>query len=279
MTLPWKPRGRRNAVLHAAALAQRAPAKMTDIHSTDPEANVVAMQDRLSRTPTNRSRQAQQAIQDRIKEWILEQGLTSGEPMPTEAELVEQLGISRNSVREALKALQALGIVEIRHGFGTYVGDCSLDPFADALVFRGRKSLGGDRREIYEIVDLRQALEAGLIGQIIDVIDEPALARLADCLAELEQHAGLGEAGDAADRAFHEQLYAPLGNQLMSQLLRVFWDVYHDLGRELAPAAKDHAGIVARHREIYDAIAARDAVRATAAMNEHFTGIRERMHT
>lgn len=224
-----------------------------------------------------RSRQSQQAIENRIKELILERGLDTGDPMPTEAELVEELNISRNSVREALKALQALGIIEIRHGFGTYVGDCSLDALTGALVFRGRKSLRGDRQDLYDIIDLRQALEVGLVGQLMDVVDDEAVGRLRACLDDLRLHAGKGEAGDNADRAFHEQLYAALGNQLMSQLLRVFWDVYHDLSGDGAPQL-DPDDIVAVHEAIYDAVAARDAARASRTMSEHFRGIRERLH-
>lgn len=130
--------------------------------------------------------------------------------MPTEAELVEALGISRNSVREALKALQALSIVEVRHGFGTYVGDSSLEPFAGALVFRDRKSLRRDRRELHEIVDVREALETGLIAQLPPQFAPEDVARLGDRLDVLRRDAGRGEAGDDADRAFHEALYAPL---------------------------------------------------------------------
>jgi DNA-binding FadR family transcriptional regulator len=227
--------------------------------------------------PAHRSRLAHQGIQEQIKEWILDQGLLSGDPMPTEAEMVEQLGISRNSLREALKSLQAVRIVEIRHGFGTYVGDCALDPFADALVFRGRRSLRGDRHDVIEIIDLRQALEAGLIAQVIDQVSDGDLEKLSAALDQLVEHAGRGRAGDEADKAFHEQLYAPLGNQLMSQLLRTFWDVYHDLANELPPGELDPAGIAAGHRAIYDAVAARDTNAAVAAITEHFRGIRERM--
>jgi DNA-binding FadR family transcriptional regulator len=228
-------------------------------------------------SPTARSRQAQRGIQDQIKELILTEGLSTGDPMPTEAELVERLGISRNSVREALKALQAVDIVEVRHGFGTYVGDCSLDPFADALVFRGRKSLRGNRDDLYEIADLRQALEAGLVGQLVAVITDDQLTELKSRLDNLVSLAGQGAAGDDADRAFHEQLFAPLGNQLMSQLLRVFWDVYHDLSKELEPADLDPRGIAADHQAIYDAIAARDSASAVTAVHQHFKGIRERI--
>jgi DNA-binding FadR family transcriptional regulator len=229
--------------------------------------------------PTARSRQAQRATQERIKEWILEQGLVAGDPMPTEPELMEHFGISRNSMREALKALQALGIVEIRHGFGTYVGDCSLDPFGDALVFRGRRSLRGNRHELHEIVDLRQALETGLIGQLVATITDESLARLRARLSDLEEHAGHGPEGDAADRAFHDELYAAMGNQLMSQLLRVFWDVYHDLSHELPPVEESQSDIVNAHREIYEAVAARDPVRAAEAIKDHFQGIQQRIRT
>ena len=254
--------------------------KMWDVRRTDGKGRFGAMAESPAQnTPANRSRQAQQAIQARIKELILEQRLNTGDPMPTEIELVEALGVGRNSIREALKALQAVGIVEVRHGFGTYVGDCSLDPFADALVFRGRRSLRGDRREMYEIAALRQALEAGLIGQLVTVIDDESLEKLAACLHELEKYAGQGEAGDAADRAFHDQLYAPIGKQLMSQLLRVFWDVFHDLSHELTPPTEDPESIIAVHRAIYDAVAARDPERASAAMIEHFKGIEERIRT
>lgn len=252
--------------------------RLDDVLLPHRQGNPLANHDLATRTPPGtRSRQAQQAIQERIKEWILEHGLNTGDPMPTEAELVEQLGISRNSVREALKALQAVGIVETRHGFGTYVGDCSLDPFADTLVFRGRRSLRGDRHDLYEIVDLREALETGLISPIIAVIDDDGLAALAACLDTLHTHAGQGEQGDNADRAFHEQLFAPLDNQLTSQLLRVFWDVYHDLGSELPTNEMNKTEILSVHQAIYEAVAARDSVRAVEAVHEHFRGIRERV--
>lgn len=225
-----------------------------------------------------RSRVAQQAIQEAIKERMLLDHLQTGDPIPTEAELVNELGISRNSVREALKALQAVDIVEIRHGHGTYVGTCSLDALADALVFRGRKSLH-DAREINEIVDTREALEVGFVGRVAATIDTPQIARLAERLRDLEAHAGDGQAGDDADRAFHNELYAPIGNQLMSQLLRVFWDVYHALSPQLPMVRQSRNEIIATHRAIYDAIVNHDSERAVAAMHAHFVGIRERVES
>lgn len=69
-----------------------------------------------------------QDIERRIKELILERRLGPGDPLPTEAELMELFEAGRVSVREALKALQAMNVVEIRRGFGTFVGSLSLSP-------------------------------------------------------------------------------------------------------------------------------------------------------
>ena len=65
-------------------------------------------------------------IRDQMKSFILERGLKAGDPLPNEQELMAQLGVGRHPLREAMKALQAVGIIEIRHGYGTYVGQVTL---------------------------------------------------------------------------------------------------------------------------------------------------------
>ena len=72
-------------------------------------------------------RRPQFNAQDEIKRVILARGLTAGDAIPTEAELADELGISRGSLREALKGLQARGIVEVRHGRGMFVAQPSQD--------------------------------------------------------------------------------------------------------------------------------------------------------
>jgi DNA-binding FadR family transcriptional regulator len=118
------------------------------------------------------------AIQDELMELILERRLQPGDLLPTEPELVEELGVSRNSVREALKALQALDIVEIRHGHGTYVGRLSLDPLTNGLTFRTLQGIGRDVRAIGEILEVREVLEDGLIRRVADSIPDDDLEAL-----------------------------------------------------------------------------------------------------
>lgn len=215
-------------------------------------------------------------VQEQIKDLILERGLGSGDSMPTETELMEHLGISRNSVREALKALQAVGIVEIRHGFGTYVGRMSLGALVDELSFHGRLSPSGDTRSITELIEVREALEAGLIGQVVVYADESDLVDLREVAERMAREAESGEVSPLTDRQFHETLYRPLDNDLMLRLLAAFWDAYDRLATDLPPIGESARAVAAQHREVYDAVATRDAERARRAVTEHFTGIRGR---
>jgi DNA-binding FadR family transcriptional regulator len=230
-----------------------------------------------TRAPRSTAAASQRAIRDQIKQLILDDGLSPGDPMPTESELMDRLDVGRNSLRESLKVLQAVGIVEIRHGFGTYVGQLELEALTDGLAFRGQLSLRTDRRAIRELVEVRSALEVGLVPLVIDRSDAASLARVEQALAELEAAAASGRTDPDADRRFHDQLYAPLGNRLLAQLLGAFWDVYHELSRQFGELDNTAGGIAAEHREIYEAVRAGDVPRAVVATERHFAGIRNRV--
>ncbi|MER7277078.1 FadR/GntR family transcriptional regulator [Dactylosporangium sp. NPDC000244] len=208
-------------------------------------------------------------MQDRIVELIHDRELPPGAPMPTEPQLMDLLGASRNSVREAVRALQALGIVEIRHGFGTFVGRASLDVLAPSLTFRVRTGPGGVRA-LHDLVEVRELLETGLIGSVAGTVSEARFAAL-DALVS-------GMAHDAAaDRAFHALLYEGCGNELVLQLIGMFWDVYHEVQGLLAPPEDRIAQTVANHRRIVDALRDRDPEAAREAMRLHFRDVKQRI--
>lgn len=128
-------------------------------------------------------------IQREVMQLILDRRLQAGAPLPTETELMNGLGVSRNSVREALKALQALDIVDIRHGYGTYVGQASLTPFVDGLTFRtlARQDDTNETGALAEILQVREVLEEGLIHRVAAVLTETELDRLEAVVAEMEE--------------------------------------------------------------------------------------------
>lgn len=213
-------------------------------------------------------------LQERIKKLIVDRRLPSGAPLPTEPELMEFLGASRNSVREALKALQAMGIVEIRHGFGTYVGPMSFAPLVEGLAFR---TVAGHHRgedSLLQLLELREAVESGLVSRLAGRLPEADLAELDRLVGRMEQQgAGLAE----TDRAFHATLYRGLDNTLLSEVLEAFWDAFHRVQRDLAKAPRDARTTCRRHREILDAVRSGDSIRAEEAIRDHFGDIRARL--
>ncbi|SDM74138.1 FadR/GntR family transcriptional regulator [Nonomuraea jiangxiensis] len=210
------------------------------------------------------------SLQERIIALIHERGLAPGSPMPTEVQLMDLLGASRNSVREAVRALQALGIVEIRHGHGTFVGHASLDVLTPSLAFRVRSGPGGGIRALEDLVEVRELLETGLIGQVAQSTSAPRLAAL-DALVN-----GMDRDREA-DRAFHALLYELCGNELVLQLIGLFWDVYHEVEPTLGPPEERSAEIVVNHRRIVAALRARDAEAAREAMQLHFRDVKARI--
>jgi DNA-binding FadR family transcriptional regulator len=216
-------------------------------------------------------------IQREVVQLILDRRLQPGAPLPTEAELMEDLGISRNSVREALKALQALDIVEIRHGYGTYVGRASLTPLVDGLTFRTLTRHEDDADALAEILQVREVLEEGLIHRVSAILTEPELDRLEAVVARMEEAGRAGRPFPELDREFHELLYASLGNELVPQLLGAFWTVFHRVAGARGWTDDPTPGItVRRHRDIVTALRARDVAAAQRAMADHFRGIEAR---
>ncbi|HEU5024755.1 MAG TPA: FCD domain-containing protein [Spirillospora sp.] len=230
---------------------------------------------RATRGRSSRTEEVQQAI----KQLILERGLASGDPMPTEFELVEELDVSRNSLREALKALQAVGIVEIRHGFGMYVGSMSLGALVDELTFHARMSKRQGRDDLAHLVDVREVLERGLVEQVIDRGLLSDTTELDEIMRRMDAEAEAGQVTPETDRLFHELLYRPLANPIVNQLLGAFWDVYRTLQHDLAPVRQEAADVAQRHRDIYEALVSGDRAAAATAMAAHFRGIRERLGT
>ncbi|MEV0166206.1 FCD domain-containing protein [Nonomuraea fuscirosea] len=210
------------------------------------------------------------SLQERIVALIHERGLAPGSPMPTEVQLMDLLGASRNSVREAVRALRALGIVEIRHGHGTFVGHASLDVLTPSLAFQVRSGPGGGIQALRDLVEVRELLETGLIGQVAKSASVTRLAAL-DALVN-----GMDRDREA-DRAFHALLYESSGNELVLQLIGLFWDVYHEVEPTLDPPEERTAEIVANHRRIVAALRARDAEAAREAMRLHFRDVKARI--
>lgn len=227
------------------------------------------------------ARERQTNLQNQIIDLILELKLSAGDPMPPEHELMERLGAGRNTLREATKVLEAIGVLEVRHGFGTFVSNDALTPMVRALTFRGKLSLFKDGREALELVDVRQALETGLVGYAAASMTPQDIERLKVAAEGIASSTQQGESIARWDQEFHSALFAPIGNELLSGLLDTFWQVYNNIAASIDTVAPLNTEDVEKlsdiHWSLYEAIRDRDISQSVALMSVHFDGIRERL--
>lgn len=224
-----------------------------------------------------RNEALQQSIQDYIKHYIIEHHLVAGSPLPSEAEIASELQASRNAVREAIKVLQTLGIVETRHGQGTFVGSLSFQALVAELSFRVLFEAPKNLRMLRELLQVRQILECNLVAELPAVTTPTHLADLQLLVAGMTARAARDEPFPEEDRAFHEVLYQPLGNRLVIQLLQAFWEVFYVVRSQLPGLADRPMVTVEDHQRIVDKLAAGDGVAASEAMAAHFAGIHSRL--
>uniref|UniRef100_A0A7V4WM23 FadR family transcriptional regulator n=1 Tax=Candidatus Caldatribacterium saccharofermentans TaxID=1454753 RepID=A0A7V4WM23_9BACT len=211
-------------------------------------------------------------VQEAIKNYIIVNKLKPGDRLPTEQEFAKQLGVSRTSLREALKSLQALGIVDIKPGEGTIVRAFNLDAVLGSLMY----NLLFESTELLEILQVREALEYHFLDRVIDNIRLEDIQKLERILALMEKKAKQGELFDEEDAAFHRLLFAPVGNSLLLRLLDIFWEVLHRL-RDPIEVERDPLGSYMRHKRILEAVKEKDKEKARAFLVEHFISIKERV--
>ena len=219
----------------------------------------------------------QDTIQQRIERYIIDSGSSPGDLLPPQQELARALGISVPSLREAMKSLEAIGVIEVRHGSGTYVGRFSLDPLVDGLTFRIRLEAGENLRTMTELLELRMVLESAYVRRVAERASRETVDELYQIVGRMEASARRDAAFARDDRRFHEVIYAPVKNAFLTLLVRAFWDVVNIIQPELFAVPDDLGGTAKEHRAIVDAIAAHDPEAAEQAMTAHFDGIRARI--
>ncbi len=177
------------------------------------------------------------------------------------------LDMSKSSVREGIRRLEMLGIVDVRRGRGLYVGAFNLKPVIDALPYQ----LTVDETPLHEILQVRAAIEEGLIIQASRQLSERHLADLDDLVAQMREQSQAGEVPPEVDHAFHLALFAPLENQMLNKLIETFWEVYARFAATATAPINHHA--VEDHHEIVSAIRSGDDQRMTRAVAVHFAPI------
>lgn len=214
---------------------------------------------------------AYRQVVDQFQEQVRAGKLRPGDKLPPERELATQFGVGRNSVREALRELEMLGLVASRHGEGTFVAS----PSAEALMVPFRAVIELSSTASDSVMEFRRAFEPGIAALAAENVTEESARLLHAALVEFEDRVRNGSPDvEAADADFHLMTGQVTGNPTVigvhSALYALMKDFRSRLNRSsYAPADSAVAG----HRLIYDAIVAREPAAASAAMREHLDDV------
>lgn len=206
-------------------------------------------------------------VADQIKAMVLSGELADGQQLPSERELCKQFGVSRMSIREALRKLQVQSYIDVKPGLGTFVV-----PAAQRSVARLSDWVESHIGSLEKLIELRMAIEPG-VAEIAAVKANEAnvrrLTELADALAEV----AIEDAGQT-DADFHLELAATTANPMIEQLVEEILEATQEL-RRVTLKDKAHMRLAHEgHRRIAAAIVAHDPERAGAAMRQHLVDAR-----
>jgi DNA-binding FadR family transcriptional regulator len=146
----------------------------------------------------------------------------------------------------------------------------------ESLAFSTCIDLGRNISPVRELREIREILERDLIARAADIVTLEQLAALTAIVDRMTERGERGEMFTNEDRAFHELLYQQLGNSMVVQLLRAFWDVFFAV-RDALPGRQADVLAADGHRAIAAAFARRDRAAASAAMTAHFARIQQRL--
>lgn len=219
--------------------------------------------------PLERAPLLHESVQESLRKYIEDNRLEAGAALPPEGYLAQQLGVSRNSVREAIKALASLGILETRRGIGVFVKEFSFKPLLDNLAYGLQTSL----RNIEELRQIRQVLEVGLIDKTIEMINDEDLAELRAVTERMRIRAERNESFAEEDQQFHQLLFRCQNNQMLSALIDIFWTAYYKVSGFADLENPTPLATWRDHHEIVEAIAAKDVDAARSRLAAHYAGL------
>ena len=203
---------------------------------------------------------------DKMRELIVSGNWSPGDRLPKESELAAQLGLSRNSLREAVRALSQLRVLEVRQGDGTYVS--SLEPalLLESTGFISHLLLGDTALALYEV---RRILEAAAASLAAARIDDEGKLELGRSLERMRQAQGVEELVEA-DVAFHAVIAKAAGNTVLTSLLASLSTRTMRVRLWHGRAADDALDETREeHRRIYEAIVEGDPELARATATAH----------
>jgi GntR family transcriptional regulator, transcriptional repressor for pyruvate dehydrogenase complex len=226
----------------------------------------------LSRVDVSGRDSVSMEVARQLLEYLLAGETKPGMRLPPERKLAEALGVGRTVVREALKSLTLLGLIEVRQGDGNYVRATESTLLPQAIEWG--LLLGAKRTR--DLVEARRIIEVSLAGLAAERRDDRALA---DLHARIEEMAAARDPDDfvAADVAFHLRIAEAAGNETLLGVMTSMWTLLQVWISRVMHAATDFAPSLTEHRLVLEAIEADDPQAASSAMEAHLANATRRL--
>lgn len=208
-----------------------------------------------------------------IQEYIKDEELKCGDQLPSQRELVEMMGVSRTSLREAIRSMEGQGLLEVRNGKGVFVGDSLRQEGFQVTI-----SFHQEKEKMLEMLEARAILEEDLLRLVVHRITEDEIRELGRLTEILMRKFRAKEPKAQEDKDFHHYIYRCCHNEILYSVMSAvsgwldeFWSG-HPLGME-----NPFEGGLPYHEKLYEAIRDRDLRRALQAEEAIMKDIREEL--
>lgn len=210
-------------------------------------------------------------VADQIQDMIVNGTLQGGDKLPSERQLAEELQVSRTSIREALRALQIMGLIEVRQGEGSYINQnfeqCLFQPLS--IMFMLQKS------KPEEIIELRKTIEVETAYLAAKRADDEEIEKLRGIIEQLKVLKDLNDenASVVVDKEFHYCIAKASKNQLLVNVLNVISDLMDKFIKEargmILIDERNKEVLIHQHEAIFKGLESRDPEAAADAMRTH----------
>jgi GntR family transcriptional repressor for pyruvate dehydrogenase complex len=221
----------------------------------------------ITRAPT-----LSKQISDALVRRIVRGEIRPGEAMPSEDELASEFDVSRPVIREAVKELAVIGLVESRQGRSTRVTpEAEWNPF-DARVLEARSEVGAIDKVLLELLELRRVVEAGAAGLAASRRNDADLAKMTLAIKAMEVNSDDPDRYTDEDIRFHDAVLRATGNRLLVQLIDLIGPLLR-VGRRMSLDRRPAGPLASlrEHKQIFRAIKAGEVAKARQAMREHLS--------
>lgn len=222
-------------------------------------------------TTSNRQKRIYEEITTRLQTLVHNDDLKPGDRLPPERQLAIMFGVSRNSVREAIKSLEQHGMLISRPGAGTYIAANTRANLASAL----EDAFARERHRLDDIFELRLLLEPQIAHLAAQRISRPELEELRGLVEKYESNLTNGLPVFFLDQAFHDTIAAATGNQSLMTLMEQMHDLLDEIRDDALQSPARSANSLHDHKQILSALSEHDPDGAREAMTEHLTHTRE----